>query len=203
MTTTATIAPVVTTPITRKHLQICLDSASFWVEELPRYADRNQKKADLFALLSGIVATLTGLAVWPSLNDNPSAWAKGMVSGAAFVAAVLALVPRVKNYGENAGQARELCTRYGRLKGQLTDLVREHPPDSAMARLVIAEFDATKEKKDALRDLPDRLVVLAERASRVRATVRAEMDVITAQLEEYDAQLRLEQAHPSSSHDVS
>ena len=74
-------------------------------------------------------------------------------------AAICALVPRVKNYGELAGAARELASRYGSLEGDLLDLSKADPVDQERARTIVTDFQATKEKKDALRGLPDRTKV--------------------------------------------
>ena len=76
---------------------------------------------------------------------------KVVVSLVAFAAALCALVPRVKNYGELAGQARELTSRYGGVVGDLLDLAKMEALDSDAARPVVEEFEAIKEKKDGLR----------------------------------------------------
>jgi hypothetical protein len=61
------------------------------------------------------------------------------------------------NYAEMAGQARELASRYGSLLGDLVDLdVTPHRVDQQVALAVVTAFEATKQKKDALRRLPDR-----------------------------------------------
>jgi hypothetical protein len=137
-------------PVCRERVVECLGSASYWVEELPRYADRNQRKADWWALVSGCLAALTSLAIWPVLTDSSTWWQKGLVSAAAFAAAVCALVPRIWNFAEHAGQARELSSRYGELKGSLKDLAYAPKYEDSIARDVVARFQSTKEKKDAL-----------------------------------------------------
>jgi len=152
--------------VSEERLRICRSSAEFWVNALPRYADRNQRLADRFAIASGTVSALTGLSIWSSLTHTSSYWSKAIVSAAALIAAMLALVPRIKNYADNAGQARELSSRYGNVLGKLIDLTAPVSGDShvmgaavtdpEVVRSVIAEFQATKEKKDALRNLPDR-----------------------------------------------
>ena len=99
---------------------------------------------------------------------------KVVVSLVAFAAALCALVPRVKNYGELAGQARELTSRYGGVVGDLLDLAKMEALDSDAARPVVEEFEAIKEKKDGLRGLPDRASAEIER-------INAEVKVLEAQ----------------------
>jgi hypothetical protein len=151
-------------PVSRERITNCLRSASVWVEELPRYADRQQRRADFWAILAGILAALTSLAIFPVLDESATAPAKVAVSTVALAAAICALVPRVKNYGELAGQARELSSRYGGIVGDLLDLSVAGQIDQEQARLVVNEFESIKERKDALRDLPDRARIEIERA---------------------------------------
>jgi hypothetical protein len=154
-----------------------LDSASFWVDELPRYADRNQTLADAWSIFAGVVASVTGLLVWPVLSDSSTSVEKAVVSAGALAAAISALIPRVKNYAERAGRARELTSRYGNVKGQLVDAVeagRAGSLDHEAASAAVGEFAATKEKKDALRGLPDR-AAREERLSREREMAALEL----------------------------
>lgn len=139
-----------------ERILVCLKSASYWVDELPRYADRMQRRADWWAIAAGILSAITSLAIWPLFKNSNHTPELIVVSAVAFVAALCALVPRVKNYGEQAGQARELSGRYGSLKGQLMDIAYMSPMDQQKAQTVVADFQATKEKKDALRGLPVR-----------------------------------------------
>ncbi|MDF2093528.1 hypothetical protein P0Y31_14340 [Knoellia sp. 3-2P3] len=162
-------------PVSRHRLQVCLRSTDFWVEELPRYADRKQKAADFWALLSGVIAALTGLAIWPVVNSESGAGAKALVSVAALIAAVCALVPRVMSYGELAGQARELSSRYGELKGSLIDLVEMPVVDQGAAHDVVARFQGAKEKKDSLRGLPDRVALQQQAAMQQRRDAEARL----------------------------
>ena len=86
------------------------------------------------------------------------------------MAGICALVPRVKNYGEMAGQARELSAVYGPVQGDLLDgleaLIAGSADDAAL-RSDIAAFQEAKAKKDMLRYLP--------RGKRI-AGLRAEAD---------------------------
>jgi hypothetical protein len=174
--------------VSRKRLEICLASAEFWVDELPRYADRNQRRADWWAIASGGVAAITGLSIWPVLTAHSSDLAKAVVSGATLVAAMLALVPRIKNYADNAGQARELSSRYGSLRGRLVDITQADDVDQAEVRALLAEFQAAKEKKDSLRGLPDRAKTEARLAKAQRKKAAAQEAQAKAQQAEAEAQ---------------
>jgi hypothetical protein len=143
-------------PVSHERVEVCLKSAKFWVDELPRYADRQQQTADRWAIASGVLAAITSLSVWPILGPGSTDFDKALVSTIALIAATCALVPRIKNYAELAGAARELTSRYGSLTGELIDLSKTNPPDQERARIVVAEFQAVKEKKDSLRGLADR-----------------------------------------------
>ena len=118
------------------------------------YADSRQLRADFWAIAAGLLAALTSLSIFPVLGDNSTDLQKWAISIVAFLAAICALIPRVKNYGELAGQARELASRYGSLEGDLLDLSKTDPIDQERARTIVTEFQATKEKKDGLRGLP-------------------------------------------------
>jgi hypothetical protein len=151
-------------PVTKERIVNCLRSASVWVGELPRYADRQQQRADFWAILAGILAALTSLAIFPVLDESATVVEKLIVSAVALAAAICALVPRVRNYAELAGQARELSSRYGGIVGDLLDLSIANPIDQEQARLVVAEFESIKERKDTLRGLPDRAKIEIQRA---------------------------------------
>jgi hypothetical protein len=138
-------------PVSIKRLEECRDSAHFWVDALPEYADRNQSKADSWAILAGALAAITSLSIFPVLGEGSGTWVKVIVSAVALASAVAALVPRVKNYGELAGAARVLAAQYGRVYGLLLDVVADGGTNQAAARAAVAEFNSTKEKKDALR----------------------------------------------------
>ena len=95
-------------PVSKERIANCLRSASVWVEELPRYADRQQQRADFWAILAGVLAALTSLAIFPVLGDSSTVLEKLTVSAVALAAAICALVPRVKNYAEFAGQGTRI-----------------------------------------------------------------------------------------------
>jgi hypothetical protein len=162
-------------PVTRERIEGCLRSAVFWVNELPRYADQQQRLADSWAIAAGVLAAITSLAIFPVLGDGSSDLEKAIISAFALLAAICALVPRVKNYAELAGQARELSSRYGGVTGDLLDLVKATAIDQEAARVLVTEFGSIKEKKDALRGLPDRETVEIRRADMARRASEARM----------------------------
>jgi hypothetical protein len=144
-------------PVCPERIAICLSSAKTWAAELPRLADRKQRAADTWAILAGILAAVTSLSIWPLVTDSSSTPVKVVVSAFALASAVCTLVPRIKNYSETAGQARELAGKYGSLLGQLTDLhALGEKLNQGEALRVVTEFEATKAKKDALRGLPQK-----------------------------------------------
>src|ERR1700752_2047833 len=112
-------------PVSMERLEECRDSAYFWVNALPEYADRNQSKADFWAILAGVLAAITSLSIYPVLGPGSGMPAKTIVSVVALASAVCALVPRVKNYGEMAGTARVLAAQYGSVYGRLLDIVED------------------------------------------------------------------------------
>ena len=143
----------VDTPVSTERLDGCVRSAQRWADMLPRFADRCQLKADWWAITAGVLAAITSLAVFPVLGESSSVTAKTLVSVVALASAVSALVPRVKGYGEQAGAARVLAAQYGSVYGRLLDLVNADTANPHTAQMVVAEFQAIKEKKDALRGL--------------------------------------------------
>jgi hypothetical protein len=146
-------------PISKERVRLCRDSAQFWVDELPRYASRRQHWADFWAILAGVLASVTSLSIWPVISDPVQAGTtdKVLVSAAALASAIAALIPRIINFAESAGQARELSSQYGAMLGSLIDIC-ESPKavDNEATRAVVDRFQSVKEKKDSLRGLPSR-----------------------------------------------
>lgn len=158
--TTSDSAP----PISDGRVAECLKSARFWCAQLPLYANRMQSWADFWAISAGLMAAITGLAIWPVLGESPTNTEKVLVSVGALLSAICALVPRVLNHGERAGAARELTTRYGSVIGLLEDLHRVSAAQYPEAALkAVTAFEATKEKKDALRRVGSRDQMMAGR----------------------------------------
>ncbi|MEV6268210.1 hypothetical protein AB0L64_13615 [Kribbella sp. NPDC051936] len=140
-------------PITPERIQVCEDNARGWTAELQVYADRMQRLADRWALTAGVLAAITSLSVWATLAETANGWAQALVAIIGVLSSFAALVPRIKNYAEEAGQARQLSTRYGRVYGKLVDArlwAEDHATDSVL-RQVLEEFEDVKADKDQLR----------------------------------------------------
>jgi hypothetical protein len=91
------------------------------------------------------------------LSGDSSGFEKYLVAFFALAAGILALVPRVKNYGEMAGQARGIASSYGQIGGPLFDSLSAIDAGSRNEeeiRAAVAVFEETKAKKDQLRYLP-------------------------------------------------
>ena len=150
-------APAQFPPVSPGTVVACLNSTRYWDAVLPEYASDMQRRADRWAIFSGALSAVGGLGVWATISHDARTWAQFAVSGIAFLGAIAALVPRVKSYGEMAGQARQLVTSYGRLEGLLYDAVG-WPPGTGhdgVVRKVIDDFNAVKASKDTtLRHLP-------------------------------------------------
>lgn len=163
-------------PISRQRIQTCWKSAEFWAEVLAYQADALQKKADAWSISAGVLATVAGLSAWKLITDQTdAAWAVLLTSAVALAAAVCALVPRIKNYSENAALSRDLASRYGQSLGTLTDAAQWRASgsyDDVEVRRAVTEFEAIKKTKDSMRYLPVRcpetLLELRRRKSPIR-----------------------------------
>lgn len=164
-------------PVSRARVRACLISAILWADELPRYANYQQSKADWWALAAGVVATVTGLAVFPILSDQSNDRDKFIVAFFALVAGICALVPRIKNYAEMAGKGRELASAFGPLEGRLLDAFLQPPEtvDPEEVHSAVADFEAAKAKKDQLRYLPR-----GKRLARAEAGAQRQFKELTA-----------------------
>jgi hypothetical protein len=160
-----TISGVVVWPVSIGRITECQKSAEFWAEILPFQADSLQRKADRWSIAAGLLAAIAGLAAWKLVADRSDWWAVALTSGLALSAAACALVPRIKNYGETAGLARELAARYGDANGTLTDVLAwvkakhaagatQTPNETAAVLAVVKEFEVIKKSKDGMRYLP-------------------------------------------------
>ncbi|WP_412737318.1 hypothetical protein [Krasilnikovia sp. MM14-A1259] len=120
-----------------------------------------QRRADGYAIAAAFLSTVTSLTFWGFLNVANSWWAQTIASAAAFAAAAAAIIPRVKNYSEAAGKARQLATQYGTIKGRLTDAQvwsAANVADDTALRQVVEDFEAIKSSKDALVPYPKRYI---------------------------------------------
>jgi hypothetical protein len=193
-------------PTSEQRLKYCLDSAIIWVDYLPQYANSQQLRADVWAIVAGLVGSITGLVVWPLATD-PTDFGRWIVSIGAVATAACALFPRVRQYGEMAGQARETGTRYARVLGDLRDVLaaaKDDPAiyDSPAAHRVVDEFQSTKAAKDSLRRLKDKSAIEAAqikaKSAIEAAKIKAKSDVEAAQIKERQKIERLEHPHPPS-----
>ncbi|MER6975479.1 hypothetical protein ACFVDI_04885 [Nocardioides sp. NPDC057767] len=143
--------------ITLQNLEECLRSVTHWTDELPRYASREQGKADRFAITAGVLAAVTGASIYPVAQSDGPAWLSLVLALPALVAAICAVFPNVRNYSEMAGRARELTTSYGPLKGVFMDAVEGYPTLSQdEAHKLMKKFHQVKGKKDQLQRVPTR-----------------------------------------------
>ncbi|WP_199512602.1 hypothetical protein [Nucisporomicrobium flavum] len=144
-------------PITAGRIEMCLQSSTYWAQRLPQFADRMQRRADAFAISAALLSALTGLAVWAALSSTEDWWGQAAVSFVAMAAAAIGIVPKVKNYGETAGKARELSSQYGSIKGRLADALewaRAGGYDDGFLRQLVNDFEAAKRSKDSLSPYP-------------------------------------------------
>jgi hypothetical protein len=146
------------TDVTLARLLVCLESASHWADEMPKYAAREKRSGNRWAIASGSLAALTGLAVWPLLTDQvPPLVAAAIVSLIAFVSAMCALVLKVNRYTEMSERGQELAGLYGQALGKLLDLtVADGAIDQQKAHATVAEFQQAKVRKDKLDRNPPR-----------------------------------------------
>lgn len=56
--------------VSKERVETFLRSAAFWVNELPKCEDRQQGKADWWAIASGALAAFTGHAVFPAITPG-------------------------------------------------------------------------------------------------------------------------------------
>ena len=106
------------------------------------------------------VRSVAGLSVWATIDKSTRVEAQVAVAVVSITSAIAALVPRVKNYGEMAGQARQLSSSYGRVEGHLFNAYQQ-PEENwnyEVLQRIVEEFDSVKSSKDTnLRDLPPRI----------------------------------------------
>jgi len=147
-------------PVSTERIRECYDSAGFWSEVLAYHADALQKKADTWSIWAGVLAAVAGLSAWKLVTDQTQAWwAVMLTSSVALAASVFALVPRIKNYSENAAISRELAARYGQSKGILMDVLvwmQTGSSTDAEVRRSVSDFEAIKKSKDSMRYTPVR-----------------------------------------------
>ena len=149
--------------ISQPRLTECIESARFWANNLNSYSDKMQSLADRYAITASLISTVTGLAAWGMIAASPKMWAQVLLGVLAFAAAAVALIPKVRGYGECAVKAAPLSTEYGKVLGDLQDALSElqsgSPKAQTDSRAAVDAFQKTKEKKDALKPFPRKLEV--------------------------------------------
>ncbi len=147
--------------ISERRLMESIESARFWANHLNSYSDKMQTLADRYAITASLISTITGLAAWGSIAASPKLWAQVLVGVMAFAAAVVAVIPKVRGYGECAVKAAPLSTEYGKVLGDLEDALSELQSSNQSAqthsRAAVDAFQAVKAKKDGLKPFPRKL----------------------------------------------
>lgn len=147
--------------ISEASLQECERSATFWAEHIGHYASDLQQRADNYAIAAAILSTVTGLAVWPLITSSTDWWGQLIVSAMALAAAIVATVPKTRNYADGARTATTLAVEYahhvGALRDALDSLKHDNRPDDAALEKIRGAFEATRAQKEALRPFPDKL----------------------------------------------
>lgn len=147
-------------PVSLDRVRECEESARFWAVELGPFANRMNDLADRYALWSAGLSALTGLGVWSTLVASTLWPVVVLVSAVAVASAVVAMVPRVKGYGDRAKAAASLAPRYGNVLGELIDVrqmfEKNNPDAPAVAKLVVERFESLKREKDTVKGVPVR-----------------------------------------------
>lgn len=152
MTRTAEKPTTLTVPICRNRVNECIRSARFWNDALAAEAAKLQGKADTWALIAGLLGIVSGLTIWVTLVAQTTWYAQAAATAMAILAGLSALVPRIKNYGERAGQLRGLAPQYGEMIGRLLDLadVIDDTRFQEKAVSIVDDFQKIKTSKDAV-----------------------------------------------------
>jgi hypothetical protein len=138
-----------------------IDSARFWGDHIQLYSDWMQTLSDRYAIGAALISAFTGLAIWGTISSSAQVWAQAAASTMAFCAAAAAIIPKIKGYGNCALSAAPLSTDYGHALDELLTALEgvksARPKAQVGARKAVADFEAVKAKKDALRPYPRRL----------------------------------------------
>ena len=158
--TIVTVAPsaVPSPPVSAARANECRASAAFWAgpDGLPAYAARMQSRSNLLAILTAVLGAISSLSVWTLLSNDPGWQAQLAVSLVALATVVTGTLGKMRNYGQAAGQAQELSSQFGHIKGALMDLepVLSKPEYVATVQDVVLKYEAIKARKDALNPIP-------------------------------------------------
>ncbi len=173
------------TDVTLARLLICLESAAYWYDKMPAYADAERRAGNRWAIGSGALAALTGLAIWPLITSRPRRWSPGSsCRGWRRFGHMRTRVEGQPLHG-NGRTRPELAGLYGQSLGPLMDLttaggVIKQPK----ARAAVVLFQQTKIRKDKLYRNPPRgegeTSKVADFASRLR-TARKMVEIARQQ----------------------
>ena len=159
MVTSTTLVDVddLNIPVSTASLKESLKSVTHWEQELPKFAEREQNKADTFAIVAGVFAAVTAAAILPVTQDGAPTWQRLLVTAMPLIAAVCAVFPNVRKYSETATLARELTAEYGPLVGAFEGALdpNKHSSQAELHKLM-KKFHQVKAKKDQLHRLPPR-----------------------------------------------
>lgn len=150
--------------ISVERVKECKASAKFWTESLGSYAAKMDRRSDTYAIISVILSSLTGLAVWSTLAASTEVYAVAIVSAVAFTSAVVAAIPTIRGYSDCAKASRSLSTDYGDIYGDLCDaleaLSSDKPSVHHEAQQTVALFEQIRERKQMLKPFPAKLQAL-------------------------------------------
>jgi hypothetical protein len=138
--------------ISEERLIECRASARLWASHLKEYSDKMQDHADRYTITATLISTITGLTAWGTIAASPRLWAQALVGLMAFATAAVAVIPKVKGYGDRALELASPASQYGKVLGGLLDatpgVVSDSPDGQAVLRAALSAFENTKNEKD-------------------------------------------------------
>jgi hypothetical protein len=144
--------------VSEKRIVECEESARFWATNLGIYAQQMRRKAEGYAIATGVLGAVTGLGVWSTLAASTAWPAVLTVSAIGLVSMILSAVTGTKRYGECAGAAATLAGRYGEVLGDLVDaretIRKADPGGASRAQRAVRDFEKAKKQKDELAPFP-------------------------------------------------
>ena len=147
--------------VSEQSLTECIVSAEFWATHLNLYSANMQALADRYAIITSLISAVTGLGAWGTIAASTKWWGQAVVGVMAFAAAIVALIPKQRGYGECALKAAPLSTEYGRVLGPLRNAQAElksgNPNAQTHSQEAIAAFNDVRQKKNDLKPFPSEL----------------------------------------------
>lgn len=148
-------------PTTTSHVLFLRSDAAFWASALPKYAAGMQRLADRYAIASGMLSAVTGLGIWATIAASADARVQYLVSAVAFVAAVLALVPKQMGYADCASNCFDIAATYGKVEGDLAtaaEKLAQNAPDALKAAEDARQrLEDVRARKEKLHPYPDKI----------------------------------------------